>query len=134
MAVSIASIGGTQAGVSAARNTMVTGTGRTLFAHHFTVTFDSSYPTGGESIARDVAPASPWSVLTTILSIVCIPAIAPGGTGGFSAGDLMVGVADITNKKLLLYVNVVAGTDFVQVTNTTNASLITIPCIAYGYK
>jgi hypothetical protein len=133
MAATIASIGGTP-GVSSARNLLVTGTGRTLYEHHFTVTFDSSYPTGGESIAAAVDADSPWAVMTTVSKIVCVPMIAPGGTGGFSAGDLMIGVADITNKKLLLYVNVAAGSSYVQVTDTTAAQLITIPCIAYGYR
>lgn len=113
---------------------MATGVGRVFFEHHFDVTFDSSYPTGGESIAATVDPDSPWSVLTTVSRVVCIPVIAPGGTGGFSAGDVLYGIVDRTNKKLLLYLNVAAGTDLVQVTDTTNASLITMQCIAYGYR
>ena len=134
MAATIASMGGTGPGVASARPVLALGASRTMFEHHFTVTFDSSYPTGGESIAAAVDSDSPWSVMTTVSRIVCIPTVAPGGTGGFSAGDLMIGVADITNKKLLLYLNVVAGSSYVQVTDTTNASLITIPCIAYGYR
>jgi fibrillarin-like rRNA methylase len=41
---------------------------------------------------------------------------------------------DITNKKLLLYLNAAAGTDLVQVTDTTASQLITMKCIAYGYR
>jgi hypothetical protein len=133
MAASIASIGGSGPGVSASRPVFATGTGRTLYEHHFTVTFDSSYPTGGESIAAAVDTDSPWSVMTTVSRIVCIPVIAPGGTGGFTAGDVLYGIADLTNKKLLLYLNVAAGTDLVQVTDTTAAQLITMSCIAYGF-
>jgi hypothetical protein len=133
MAATIASIGGTP-GVASARPALVTGTGRVLYEHHFKVTFDSSYPTGGESIAAAVDADSPWSVMTTVDRVVCIPVIAPGGTGGFSAGDVLYGIVDITNKKILLYLNVAAGTDLVQVTDTTNASLIIMSCIAYGYR
>lgn len=134
MTIAIAAMGGGTPGISAARNSFTIGAGRTLYEYHFNVTFDSSYPIGGESIAASVDGDSPWSVMTTVDKIVCVPVIAPGGTGGFSAGDLIVGVGDVTNKKLLLYVNVVAGTSFVQVTDTTNASLITMHCIAYGYR
>jgi hypothetical protein len=133
MAASIASIGGSSAGVSASRPIYATGTGRTLYEHHFTVTFDSSYPTGGESIAASVDSDSPWSVMTTVSRVVCIPVIAPGGTGGFTAGDVLYGIVDITNKKILLYLNAAAGTDLVQVTDTTAAQLITMSCIAYGF-
>jgi hypothetical protein len=133
MAVTIASIGGTP-GVAAPRQVFATGTGRTLYEHHFSVTFDSSYPTGGESIAATVDADSPWSVMTTVDRVVCIPVIAPGGTGGYTAGDVLYGIVDITNKKLLLYLNAAAGTDLVQVTDTTASQLITMKCIAYGYR
>lgn len=134
MAVTLAHTGGSGAGMSSPREEYVSGVGRTFFEHHFRVTFDSSYPAGGESIAASVGEASPWAVMRTVSRILCMPTIAPGGTGGYSAGDLMIGVPDLTNKKLLLYVNVVAGTSYVQVTDTTASQLITIDCIAWGYR
>ena len=125
MAVTIAAPG-TGPGVSATRKVFAT-SGRTYTMHPFTVTFDSSYPTGGELIDTTIT-GSPWAVLTTVDRIVTTPLIAPGGTGGLTSGHTIVGVPDITNKKLILSDN------SAEVANTTACQLIVIPCVAFGFQ
>jgi len=101
--------------------------GRTLYEYPFTVTFDSSYPTSGEDISTAIAN-SPWSVLTTVKSITPSPFTAPGGTGGSTAGHVMTACADLVNKKLILVDN---GT---EVGSGVNCSLMTIECVARGFR
>jgi len=101
---------------------------KAMIRYPFTITYDTSYPTGGESIASAVA-GSPYSVLRVVDNIDIQDSIAPGGTGGFSAGDIAHGIVDYTAaaQKILLFIN---GT---QVSNGTNSSLIILRCVAEGY-
>lgn len=126
MSVTLTIAGGTGPGNQGASRPVFANAPRALYRVPFTITFDSSYPTGGESIAATIT-GSPYSVLRTIDHIAIYDAVAPGGTGGFSAGDIAHAIVDYTNKKVLLYINAT------QVTDTTNASLITLRGEAVGY-
>ena len=125
MAVTMAPSSGTGPGNASSRGFYAI-SGRALTAYPFTLTFDTSYPTSGESIAATIAN-SPYAAMGTVQFIDCVPFVAPGGTGGSTAGHVMTGAADLVNKKVILVDN---GT---EASNAGNYSLITMSCIAYGY-
>jgi len=132
MAVTMAATN-TGPGSSAPRKTLAIAGGG-LISYPFSITFDSSYPTGGESIAASVDPDSPYSVMRTIIGITFFPVIAPGGTGGENAGDILEGVLDPTNKKVLVFTTPATPGNRVEITSTHNLSLITMYGVAYGLR
>lgn len=84
------------------------------------VTFDSSYPTGGESFTpADVGLSEFLAVL------VSVDSAAAGGH---------VVQYDYTNKKLMAFVEeaVAAGGALVEVANTTNLSNLKVRVVAIG--
>lgn len=77
------------------------------------ITFDDSYPTGGESVsASDLG-------LQNVLA--AIPVVRTAGTGSVTAVQY-----DVENGKLLAY------TAAAQVANTTDLSAVTVRVIAFG--
>lgn len=132
MAVSMVPTSGTGPGNARSTQTYSVA-GRPQFIYPFDVTFDSSYPTGGESIAATITN-SPFAVLTTVKAIMAMPVIAPGGAGGENAGDILELVPDITNKKLLVFTTPATPGNRVQITSTNSLALITFKCIAIGYQ
>lgn len=77
------------------------------------ITFDSSYPTGGEALS-----ASDFGMQVILASI---PTVRTAGTGSVTAVQ-----HDIENGKLLAY------TAAAQVANTTDLSAVTVRVIAFG--
>lgn len=126
MAITMAPTSGTGPGNASSRGFYAV-SGKALIAYPFVVTFDTSYTTAGQSIAATVAN-SPYAVLGVVESIDVHPGVAPGGTGGATAGQMTSGAVDLVNKKILLSVA------FAEATNATNYSLIKLRCIAYGHQ
>lgn len=101
---------------------------RTVGIYVFTFNFDSSYPTGGEDISTTAfADLSPWAILKG-----GVLAILPVQQPGLSSGTGKWVVADITNKKLMVYTNAAAPP--AEVANGSDQSGITgLTLVAIGY-
>ncbi len=84
------------------------------------VTFDNSYPTGGE-----VVDFTANTALTTILAV----SIAPF-TGGGIVGHYVL--TDITTGKILCNYQDGDTGEFIQVTSTDDISAETLLCTVYG--
>lgn len=84
------------------------------------VTFDSSYPTGGEDIDFTAT-----GVLSTVLAV----SVAPFTGGGVNAFYVPT---DHTTGKLLAHYQDGAAGEFVQATSTDDLSAETVLCTVYG--
>lgn len=81
-----------------------------LISVHGTITFDSSYPTGGEAVLP-----SDFGLSSVLFDLLVFPTGAE------------VPVFDKTNKKVLLYT-----ADGTQATNASNQSAVSIRYVALG--
>lgn len=89
-----------------------------------TITFDSSYPTGGETLD-----------LSADLDEVIVCSFDPQSTkvsGGTTAAAFRY---DQTNKKVMAYGGAAANTELTEFTATKNLSaFVTVGFVAYGFK
>lgn len=119
----------TLAGEDSASGVVKLGKGDNLKLALRNITFDSSYPTGGEAVT-----AANFG-LTSILAMICLP------TGGYVASF------DAANSKILVYLRgaitenaagsytqsaVLAAAAFAEVADTSNLSTLTVQCWAIG--
>ena len=100
---------------------VVAGAARTLKMVIYNFAFDSSYPTGGESISAI------WDDFTEVLGIWCSQDEA-------TVADMQLIVPDLTNKKLILVKTLASGAN-VEFGSTNDASgLAAVKLLAIGYR
>lgn len=87
------------------------------------ITFDSSYPTGGEPVTPGVFG---MTKIVAIQPIGPAMAIAGGGTSAYSVGY------DAVNKKLQAFGGAASGVALAEVANATDLSASAVTAIVYG--